>query len=165
MNPRRTLRTLLAALLGTFTFASLQMAPSFSQGLGGDAVGIHPAPAPGNGPVQARRGKVAPALTEEQALQLLERDLSRYVGKEINAADFPEEARRWNWSGTTLVLVSMAADGSMKEVAVRRSSGFRLLDQQAVRIVRRITVPPVPERLRGREVAVTVPIGFYLGER
>jgi len=31
--------------------------------------------------------------------------------------------------------------------------------------VRRITVPPVPERLRGREVAVTVPIGFYLSER
>ncbi|HTT36235.1 MAG TPA: energy transducer TonB [Burkholderiales bacterium] len=104
-------------------------------------------------------------MTEEQALQLLERDLSRYVGKEINATDFPEEARRWNWSGTTLVQVSMAADGSMKEVAVQRSSGFRLLDQQAVRIVRRITVPPVPERLRGREVAVTVPIGFYLSER
>ena len=165
MTTPRTLRTLLAAVVGTLSFAALQTAPSLGQGLSGDPVGIHPVPAAGNGPVQARRAKTAPALTEEQALQLLERDLSRYVGKEINAADFPEEARRWNWSGTTLVQVSMAADGSMKEVAVQRSSGFRLLDQQAVRIVRRITVPPVPERLRGREVAVTVPIGFYLSER
>ncbi|PWT72000.1 MAG: hypothetical protein C5B46_07435 [Proteobacteria bacterium] len=104
-------------------------------------------------------------LTEEQAVRALELDLSRNVGKTINESDFPEEARRWKWSGTTIVQVLMGADGSMKEVTVHKTSGFRALDEQALRVVRRIVPPEVPERLRGREVAVTVPIGFYLGSQ
>jgi protein TonB len=123
------------------------------------APGVHETPAP------VRRRPAARQMTEAQALQALELELSRNVGKQINEADFPEEARRWNWSGTTLVQVLMGADGSMKEVSVRKTSGFRALDEQALLVVRRIAVPLVPERLRGREVTVTVPIGFYFGEQ
>lgn len=165
MKALHTLQTLLAALVAAASLAGPQTASSFSESPDPDSGSIRPTPAIANAPAQARRTKVAPALTEEQALQLLELELSRHVGKQIHEADFPTEARRWNWSGTTLVLVLMATDGSMKEVSVQRSSGFRLLDQQALRIVRRITAPPLPERLRGREVSVTVPIGFYIGER
>jgi outer membrane biosynthesis protein TonB len=46
---------------------------------------------------------------------------------------------------------------------VHKSSGFRILDEQAVRVVSRIKAPYIPERLRGRELAVTVPIGFLPG--
>lgn len=120
-------------------------------------------PSAHEGPAPIQRNPAARQMTEEQALHALELDLSRNVGKQINEADFPEEARRWNWSGTTLVQVLMGADGSMKEISVQKTSGFRTLDEQALRVVRRIAVPPVPERLRGREVAVTVPIGFYFG--
>jgi TonB family protein len=102
-------------------------------------------------------------LTDEQAMHAFERDLSRNVGKQTQETDYPEEARRWVWTGTTLVQVIIGTDGTMNHVSVSKTSGFRVLDEQAVKMVQRVAVPPVPPRLRGREITVTVPIGFYLG--
>jgi TonB family protein len=99
------------------------------------------------------------------ATQALEVEILRNVGKQTHEADYPEEARRWSWSGTTLVQVSMDRDGGMKEVSVQRTSGFRVLDDQAVKMVRRVPFTRVPDRLKGREVTVTVPIGFYFAHQ
>ena len=85
------------------------------------------------------------------------------MGKQTQEVDYPEEARRWTWSGITLVHVLMGGDGSMKEVSVERTSGFRVLDDQALRMVQRVRSTRVPDRLKGREVTVTLPIGFYFG--
>ena len=52
----------------------------------------------------------------------------------------------------------------VRDVELRRSSGFEVLDEQALAIVRRVAKVFVPLRLRGREHAVTVPVGFYLKE-
>jgi len=104
----------------------------------------------------------APALlTEEQALHALETEISRKVGLQMKETDYPEEARRWTWSGTTLVTVLVGANGLMNQISVGRTSGFRMLDEQAVRIVSRVRAPSwIPDRLRGRDVSVLVPIGF-----
>ena len=104
-----------------------------------------------------------PALTEEQALHALETEISRKVGLQMKEADYPEEARRWTWSGTTLVNVRVNEDGLISKISVGRTSGFRMLDEQAVRVVSRVRSPSwIPDRLRGREVSVLVPIGFLL---
>lgn len=103
-------------------------------------------------------------LTEEEALKALEQELSLKVGKKISPGDYPEEARRWRWTGTTLVQVRVDAAGMVGDVVLHRSSGFRVLDEQALVMVRRVSKLFVPFRLRGREHAVTVPIGFYLKE-
>jgi len=99
------------------------------------------------------------------ATEALEVEILRNVGKQTHEGDYPEEARRWSWSGTTLVQVSMDRDGGMKEVSVQRTSGFRVLDDQAVKMVRRVPFTRVPDRLKGREVTVTVPIGFYFAHQ
>jgi TonB family protein len=99
--------------------------------------------------------------TDELAVHALEVEILRNVGKQTQEEDYPEEARRWTWSGTTLVQVLMDGFGNMKAVSVRRSSGFRVLDDQALKMVRRVPSTRVPDRLKGREVTVTVPIGFY----
>jgi TonB family protein len=105
-----------------------------------------------------------PSLTEEEALHSLETEISRKIGLQMKEADYPEEARRWTWSGTTLVHVLIGADGLMSQISVGRTSGFRMLDEQAVRVVSRIRAPSwIPDRLRGRAVSVLVPIGFILG--
>jgi TonB family protein len=101
-------------------------------------------------------------LTEEEALKSLEQELSLKVGKQINPSDYPHEARRWRWTGTTLVQVRVDAEGMVGAVELHRTSGFRVLDEQALVMVRRVSKLFVPFRLRGREHAVTVPIGFYL---
>ena len=104
-----------------------------------------------------------PGLTEEQALHALETEISRKVGLQMKEADYPAEARRWTWSGITLVKVIVGKNGIIQNISVGRTSGFRILDEQAVRVVSRISAPSwIPNRLRGRDVAVLVPIGFIL---
>lgn len=101
--------------------------------------------------------------TDALAVEALQVEILRNVGKQTQETDYPEEARRWSWSGTTLIHVLMGGDGRMKEVSVERSSGFRVLDDQALRMVQRVPSTRVPDRLKGREVPVTLPIGFYFG--
>lgn len=101
-------------------------------------------------------------LTEEEALQALEREVSLKVGKQVRKDDYPEEARRLRWTGTALVQVQVNGDGTVAGVSLERTSGFQVLDHQALVMVRRVSKLFLPFRLRGREHAVTVPIGFYL---
>ena len=163
MKNLEMVRPLAAALLAAGALTCVPPAGAENPKTAATAGHDSAAPSAQQTPATNRRDPAARQMTEEQALHALELELSRNVGKQINEADFPEEARRWSWSGTTLVQVLMGADGSMKEISVQKTSGFRTLDEQALRVVRRIAVPTVPERLRGREVAVTVPIGFYFG--
>jgi protein TonB len=105
-------------------------------------------------------------LTEEQALHALETEISRKVGLQMKEADYPDEARRWAWGGTTLVKVLVNVDGVIGGISVGKTSGFRMLDEQAVRVVSRVRSPSwIPDRLRGREISVLVPIGFILPHR
>lgn len=103
-------------------------------------------------------------LTEEEAFKALEQELSLKVGKSTNPNDYPPEARRSRWTGTSLVQVRVGVDGMVREAEIQRSSGYELLDERALAIVRRVAKLYVPFRLRGREHAVTVPVGFYLKE-
>ena len=68
------------------------------------------------------------------------------------------------WTGTSVVQVQVGVDGMLRDVQIQRTSGFTVLDEQALAIVRRVAKVFVPFRLRGREHAVTVPVGFYLKE-
>ena len=101
-------------------------------------------------------------LSEEEAVLALERELSLKVGKQMRDEDYPEEAQRWRWTGTAMIDVIVGADGSVKGVSLGRTSGFRILDTQALIVVRRVSKLFVPLQLRGRDIAVTIPIGFYL---
>ena len=103
-------------------------------------------------------------LTEAEAHVALERELSLKVGKQMRASDYPDEAQRWRWSGTALVEVVLTPEGTVQQVGLSRSSGFRLLDQRALEVVRRVPKVFVPARLRGRTQRATVPVGFHLKE-
>lgn len=67
----------------------------------------------------------------------------------IGNLNYPDEARRANLSGDLLLDVAINADGSLHEVKVVRSSGHRVLDEGAVRIVK-MAAPyaPLPESIR-----------------
>ncbi len=101
-------------------------------------------------------------LSEEQSLRALESEISRKLGASIRQDDYPEQARREGWAGTTWVDVLVGTDGKIKQVAVQQSSGFEILDEQALRMVDRISLWWIPQRLRHREAKVAVPVGFYV---
>lgn len=67
----------------------------------------------------------------------------------IGNLNYPDEARRANLSGHLLLDVAINPDGSLHGVEVIRSSGHRVLDEGAIRIVR-LAAPyaPLPESLR-----------------
>jgi protein TonB len=53
----------------------------------------------------------------------------------VGNLNYPDEARRRNLSGNLLLDVALRADGSVDEVILRRSSGEKVLDDAAIRIV------------------------------
>lgn len=67
----------------------------------------------------------------------------------VGNLNYPEEARRGQMYGQLRLLVAIMPDGSVKEVSVLRSSGYRLLDDAAVRIVR-LAAPfqPFPQQMQ-----------------
>jgi TonB family protein len=107
---------------------------------------------------------VAPPLTDEEARLALDRDLSLKVGKYMREGDYPDEARRWRWSGTALVEVLLSAEGFVQQVLLSRSSGFRVLDEQALEVVRRVPKVYLPAQLRRRPHRALVPIDFRFQE-
>ncbi len=54
----------------------------------------------------------------------------------VGNLNYPEEARRRNLSGKLLLDVAINADGSLNNVTLVRSSGHKVLDDAAMRIVR-----------------------------
>lgn len=67
----------------------------------------------------------------------------------IGNLNYPEDARRNRIYGSLVLTVSIRADGSVESVEVNRSSGQRILDAAAIRIVR-LAAPyaPLPPDIR-----------------
>ena len=54
----------------------------------------------------------------------------------VGNLNYPDEARRANLSGNLLLDVALRPDGSVDEIILRRSSGKKILDDAAIRIVK-----------------------------
>jgi len=53
----------------------------------------------------------------------------------IGNLNYPDEARKRKLSGSLILDVALNPDGSVNDVVVRRSSGQKILDDAAIRIV------------------------------
>jgi protein TonB len=69
---------------------------------------------------------------------------------------YPPLARENSWEGNVVVGVAIAASGAA-EVKIKNSSGYQILDRQALEMFRQATqAVPVPPALRGKEFAFEV---------
>jgi len=67
----------------------------------------------------------------------------------LGNADYPDAAIRDKLSGTLILDVVIRADGSLKEINLRRSSGHQILDDAAKRIVKMSSpFEPFPDKLK-----------------
>jgi protein TonB len=66
----------------------------------------------------------------------------------IGKMSYPEEAKRQGLSGSLILVVDLNADGTVADIVVRRSSGYKTLDKAAIQIVH-LAAPfaKVPETL------------------
>jgi protein TonB len=110
-------------------------------------------------PVQPPAPPQPPAL-DVSAL----RDYSAIVsGAVAKKKVYPRMALTRRWQGTTDLKLQIAADGNLKALSVTHSSGFEVLDDQAMKMVKEaMPLPVLPEALRGRELVIDIPVAFKL---
>jgi protein TonB len=73
-------------------------------------------------------------------------DAWRAKVERVGNLNYPDEARRQKLSGSLLLDVSVNPDGTVNEIQLRRSSGHKVLDDAAIRIVRLAApFPPFPK--------------------
>ncbi len=77
--------------------------------------------------------------------------MNEWVAKveRVGNLNYPDEARRQGVSGSLMLQVSINTDGSVRNIRVLRSSGHRVLDDAAIRIVQ-LAAPyaPLPPEIR-----------------
>lgn len=78
-------------------------------------------------------------------------------------ARYPEVARSRGQQGMVKVAFRVDADGRLRDVVVSQSSGYRVLDEQALRMVHKsLQELPVPPSLRGHAFTIIIPVEFRL---
>lgn len=87
---------------------------------------------------------------------LLAREFSKY-------RQYPRIAQMRGWQGTVRVQLELDANGNITQSAIKESSGYEVLDKQALEMVRKATpLPQPPDILRNRAFSILVPVTFKL---
>ncbi len=79
--------------------------------------------------------------------------------------DYPVQARRKGWEGTTMLRVLVDQGGSSKTIQVSQSSGFEALDQAATKAVKGWRFHPARQGAKPVESWVKIPIIFSLKDK
>ncbi|WP_374261253.1 energy transducer TonB, partial [Zoogloea sp.] len=105
----------------------------------------------------------APAADEAPDPAQLERygrSLSSALARQQN---YPRLAALRGWEGEVQLRVTIARKGNVIATQVVRSSGFEILDQNAVQLIAAAgPLPRPPESLQNREIQVIVPVHYKL---
>ena len=85
--------------------------------------------------------------------------LSREIAKHIN---YPSIAKMRGWQGVVEIDFQLDGNGKILSQKIRTSSGFEVLDKQALEMVKKSNFPIPPEVLKSSAFNVTVPVSFRL---
>lgn len=89
---------------------------------------------------------------------------SRVLAGEVGRAKrYPAVARLRGWQGTAVLSLTVSASGAVTGSALSRSSGYPLLDEQALRMLAEVMpLPAAPPGLHGRPLVIELPVVFTL---
>ncbi len=123
---------------------------------------------PAPSPVEASRGGDTPVSAPAASSDGIQVDGIRQYRLSLAAQArkfkrYPARAMEAGMSGTTEVRVVVAPSGFPQDVSMVKTSGYDLLDQAALDMIRK-AVPrtAIPEPLRGRSFVVSLPVVFDL---
>ncbi|MCJ2186689.1 TonB family protein [Novosphingobium beihaiensis] len=79
---------------------------------------------------------------------------------------YPASAQRRHEQGVPWIRFVMNREGEVLSVSLERSSGFRSLDEEAVKLPKRAApLPQPPKEVTGQTIELVVPVEFFLGAR
>lgn len=108
----------------------------------------------GTGP----RNSGAGVSAEKAKTIYLNKHLSHIRDRIVRNVSYPPAAARMEWEGTVLVSFVIKTDGTVKDIAVARSSRYRILDENAMETVRNSIPFPKPQV----ETLIKIPITYKL---
>jgi len=105
-----------------------------------------------------------PKALPEQDIEIARGNYGNLLSREFaKHKQYPRLAQMRGWQGTSKVELHIDAKGNITSSAISESSGFEVLDKQALEMVRKASPLPLPpEVLRGREFTIIVPVAFRL---
>jgi protein TonB len=111
------------------------------------------------GATEDRRAMEAPSEDGLRQYRLaLAREARRFKG-------YPAYARGRGWQGDVVILLNASPAMESPVISLENSSGYPLLDDQALEIVRRAAGQAgLPDTLRGKRFRIAIPIQFRLDE-
>ena len=111
-----------------------------------------PAPAPPmEVPSVASAPAAAPAPPAPDLSTLIAQYRQQFIGAAVRFKRYPLAARDNGWEGDVVVRLEVSASGELRELKVRKSSGYPALDEQALEMFRLASPQvPLPAALRGR---------------
>jgi protein TonB len=84
--------------------------------------------------------------------------------KEVSKVPYPEQARGRQEYGIVLLLLRVLSTGSVGEVKIKKSSGYSLLDDPALKGAKDWTFVPARRGPKAVEALVEIPVRFELVE-
>ncbi|MDD3798603.1 MAG: energy transducer TonB [Novosphingobium sp.] len=76
---------------------------------------------------------------------------------------YPAEAKKAMQQGVVTVRFTVARDGSVSNVSIKRSSGHELLDQATMDLLRRVApLPRIPASMKRDSITLSLPIDYSL---
>lgn len=126
---------------------------------------IAKASASGKGADTAKSTGVEPALNDVYLTPVVKEDvdMTGIIGSLINrieaAKQYPYIARKKGIEGTVVLKIKLNRDGNLLTVLIKRSSGFGILDESALSLIKKVC----PFRHNaGRDIAIELPIRYSL---
>lgn len=87
---------------------------------------------------------------------------SRVLGRLNAVKSYPSSARARRQQGVVLIRFTLDRSGAVLAVALAQSSGFALLDREALALPKRASpLPEPPEDVKGERIELVVPVEFH----
>ena len=134
-------------------------APSLDPGAGGSAKG-----ATGPGSAHGRAGSISSAGsgggTERPEVRYVKAHFAAIRNAIVSKLSYPRLARRMGWAGTVKISFVVTENGGVNDVKVLSTSGFEVLDNNAVETIKRCSPYPRPPCM----AEMVMPITYALDE-
>ncbi len=75
---------------------------------------------------------------------------------------YPRFSRKQNHEGTSLIKIDIAKDGSIMQVTLLSSSGYKTLDKAALEAIRQSSPFPAPSEYGLRELSLDIPVTYMI---
>jgi protein TonB len=77
--------------------------------------------------------------------------------------NYPDSAREAGFQGTVKLSLHLSYQGELLEAILKESSGYKILDDQAVNVAQEIvSYPPFPSSVEQEDLWIDVPIVYKL---